>query len=249
MLEKLKDIFAYEAQFTARIRSADLHSLVLGNRVSELFGQSPSFGCGYNVEKFRNIFYDKYPKHLYWGKNFRRPSRAAAFKFIIDVFDTYCDVDPDVDPKRFAFNLELASLFCRERVPEHWQKVIDESKAIRVAERRAEELRMLSIMAARQKGMVTFQDCFSALDNSDLPGDVGRVWNALSFQPQTEFEISQLELASLDDVCCWLPVLVARELVGATGTALAEPKYYRLQNPPKHPKNFAIWESLNTQLS
>ena len=64
MLERLKDALFYKQQLEGWLKRFGLPSMLEGNRVSELHGQSPSFGLTYNVDLLRRLYNERFPQAL-----------------------------------------------------------------------------------------------------------------------------------------------------------------------------------------
>ena len=249
ILERLKDALFYEQQLEGWLRRFRVPSMLEGNRVSELHGQSPSFGLTYNVELLRRLYNERFLQALYQGKKSGQPSRVTAFRFVCTLFDDYAHADGDgFDQDPFILNVELAASFTGLELPAHWQKLVDEHGADYRKHRAAQDARLPTILKARSNGKDRFIQLARELERGLIPSEAIEVWRVIpSSSFATEWELSQHSGIRLDVICAWIPVLVSRELVVEIGTALEEPHYRRSRNRPKHPSNGKIWDELNLQ--
>ena len=249
MLERLKDVLFYKHQLEGWLKRFGLPTMLEGNRVSELHGQSPSFGLTYNVELLRRLYSERFPQALYQGKKSGQPSKVTAFRFICTLFDDYAQADGtgfDQDP--FILNVDFAASFTGLQLPAHWQKLVDEHGAEYRKNRAAQDARLPTILKARGLGKDRFMQLARELEGGRIPSEAIEVWRVLpSSSFATEWELSQNSGIRLDVICAWLPVLTSRGLVVEIGTALEEPHYRRSRNRPKHPSNGKIWDELNLQ--
>ena len=249
MLERFKDALFYKQQLEGWLKRFGLPSMLEGNRVSELHGQSPSFGLTYNVDLLRRLYNERFPQALYQGKKSGQPSRVTAFRFVCTLFDDYAHADGDgFDKDPFILNVELAASFTGLKLPAHWQKLVDEHRADHRKHRAAQDARLPTIRQARCNGKDRFIQLGQELEGGPIPSEAIEVWRVIpSSTFATEWELSQNSGIRLDVICAWLPVLTSRGLVVEIGTALEEPHYRRSRNRPKHPSNGKIWDELNLQ--
>jgi hypothetical protein len=250
MFEKFKDILLYETQFQRWLKLFDFPIRLEGNRVAEMHGQSPSVGMDYDVVLLRQLYNEKFPQALYWGKRSGQSSQDAAFRFVCELADTYAQVHGGEAARLpFAVVIERASHVTGCRIPSHWQKVVDEQRAEYRSSLAKQDARMPTLAKARQAGKAQFIELASQLDRRPLPNDAVAVWHALSSDFTTEWEVSGRAGIALEVVCAWLPIFISREMVVVRGTALAEPHYRRAPFPPRHPDNVWIWDQLNSASS
>lgn len=246
MFRKLADKLFFEDRFNGALRSADLPILLEGNRVNAMHGGDASYGRQIDVYLLRELYDQLMPQALYYGKRNGKPPEDVAQQFICNLFDAYLEKTPDSDPNVFAFNVEMLGWRSQEKLPKKWQRIVEDGISKRQLEHEEQQGRIPDLIKARKHGAEMHDENLNLLQNGAFPVEAVEVWNALSLDFKTEYEIhkeSGVPLAQLNE---WMLPLKSLDLVVVIGTANAEPTYRRSPLSPKTETAVAVKAGLDT---
>jgi hypothetical protein len=224
-----------------------------GNRISEMFGCSASYGREYDVDLLRSIHTNEYPKLVSYGKRAGLDSQDAALDYVCNVFDRYLtEMKLGNPPDTFCLCVTLAIHTAKKQPGPKWVAILAGYRSSAARKRQETDARMHLIYAARATGQQRFQQLFDSLTQTKSQFELQAaldVWSVTPTEFATEWEIHQASGLALEIVVSWLRVFVACDLVATIGTALAEPKYRKSPIQPKAPGNKKIKDWLDTYAS
>jgi hypothetical protein len=232
MFQRVKDAIAFESEFSRWEHLSQIRTLLVGNRVAEIYGQSASYGKEIDVYLMRDIFERIRPETIQKCKRAGLSSRHAVLKFLCDLGDAYLkESGLDTPPKQLLFPFTMLVPVYDEAsklIPDRWSfwinEELDQSKKYFEEQQSAAQ----SIAEARNAAAKLFGDRLASLNLSPPPNELLKMWLHVPDQnQQTERWIASECGLSLKETMAWLNVLQSKGVVTVIGTALTEPKYWK----------------------
>jgi hypothetical protein len=129
VFERLLDALAFETQFSRWEALSDIRSVLIGNRVAEMFGQSASGGFDLDVYLIRELYGKLRQEAVASGKRAGFSSRQAALRFLCTLGDEYQRAKGLARPPETLVEFVYRLLpYSPEPglVPENWQRYAEE---------------------------------------------------------------------------------------------------------------------------
>jgi hypothetical protein len=247
VFNKIANSIFFEARFKAALKSADMHMLLEGNRVAAMHGLSASLGKEYDIYALRELYDQLMPQAIYYGKkNGQQPDHVAIY-FLCNLFDAYLEKNPDTDPLIFATYVNWANMVAQLKLPLKWEKIIQQSSENYRHEQDELNSRLPELVEARNYGKERYQQNILVLSQEGLPSEALDVWDALSLDFKTEYEIHKNSGIPLDQILEWLIPFQSTGLVVAIGTGNKEPQYRRTPIDPNSKEAIELKRKLDGQ--
>ena len=230
MFQRLKDTFAFNAQFSSWERLSQIPSALIGNRVAEMHGHSASYGYEFDVYLMRELYERLRPSAITDAKHAGLSSRQAALLLLCALGDEYTRLKGlKTPPETIIFSVAMLLPYPGVGlIPDHWRQFVEEARAQWRKRFEEQEAAKPLIALARKEAKATFREYFSVLGNMEFHQDLVNLWAKIPSSGQmTEREISAKCKLPLASVISWLEVLRARGVVTIIGTALDEPKFWK----------------------
>ena len=248
MFQRIKDTFAFETECSRWERKSDIRTLLIGNRVAEMLGQSASYGENIDVYCLRDLYYRHRDNSIKQSKQQGMSSQQAVLSFICKIGNLYMEEKGESLPsERILFCLSLLApsySVAHSLLDERWKQWLQESEA--AARSRYEETRafMPKLYAARKEAASSLDDRLRALSEWNIPPEFRNLWRAIPNKSQnTERQISEKANLPIADCVSWIEALTRNVVVTVIGTALDEPKFWKtpestLNDPGRELRNY-----------
>lgn len=232
MLQRLKDAIAFHSEFGRWEQYSDFPTMLTGNRIAEMHGQSPSYGQDIDIERLRLIRRNIGDRVLLRSKLQGISSRQGVVQLICEIGDVYIsEMNLHEPPKRILFCLRLlapAYTEFRDFLPPRWKEWVVAGEQEESRQREELNAFLPELRRARHEAQFQILGILSSLAQREAPSSIFAVWAAISDKVQeTERQIAVRSALSLLDVVACIEVFRQSGVVTVIGTALPEPRFWK----------------------
>lgn len=228
--QRAKDALVFPSEFARWENFAQVNSMLEGNRVAEMFGQSPSYGLSLDVGLMRRIHRDLRTSVLERTKAQGVSSQQGVIQLICEMGDAYLKASgQSVPPERLLFCLSLLAPRyspLRNALPPRWEAwLAADEEASRIAFEEARAF-LPVLLEARKDAAALVASIVASIEIQNVSPETISIWKLIpSEEFETERTIASRSDQSLATVVACIHAFKHLEIVTIIGTALDEPRF------------------------